>query len=147
MGGLAQGGVQEADDLAAVAGLVGGELGGGGAAGDLVLHGPQHGLGVILAVLHVREGAGLGLGLRLAAGDPEEGHGLGPGDGLVGAEAGGGAAAGDLVGLVGVGPVDGLMLRGAVFRHIREKGRDTRKHEGLSEENLRIHDDGGLERG
>ena len=103
--------VQEGDDLAPGAVLVGAEVGGVGAVGDGVFYRPADGVTVEASGLYIAEGARAG-GFGLAHGPPEEGDGLSPGAGAVGGEGGGGHAGGDAL---FHRPADGLVAIGACF--------------------------------
>ena len=70
---------QEGDDLGAGTGHVRAECGIRGANRDTLLHGPQHGVVVVAASLHIGKGHGAGLGSGRTGGAPQEGYGLGAG--------------------------------------------------------------------
>ena len=95
--GLAEGPVQEGHDSSPVAGQAGAEVALVGAGGDAIFHGPQHGLLVEAALLHIHKGI-LGDGrLRTPGGPPQEGHHLGTQTLALGVEAEGIGAVGDLL--------------------------------------------------
>ena len=77
--------VEEGDALGSGAVVVGREGRGGGAGGDLLLHGPEDSFIIVRVLLHIREGVGDG-GVLLVLEAPEEGDDLGSGDKVAGTE-------------------------------------------------------------
>ena len=126
VGGLALSAVQEADGLGAGAGLGSAEDVLGGAVGDAVLQGPQDGVVVEVALLHVHEGVDNGGSLGAAVGTPQEGDDVCTVAQLEGTEGGSGHAIGDAF---LHGPQHGLIEECRLL-HISEAGLALLCHDG-----------------
>ena len=123
---VAHAAIQEGHILCPGAGLIGAERRSGGAAGNIILHGPQHRVGVVGVCRNIRKGIG-GASRRLALIAPQEGDDLGAVADHVRAEGGGAGTLGN-TGLYR--PLYGLLVE-AALDHIR-KGHLAARGSGAS---------------